>query len=148
VIYTYADLCRLAERSRHPLGGVQSAPVPETPAPAPARPPTPLIIDGAYAKAEALLLRHLDDTQRAQYAAHGWFEVQVETRCYRIRQGISGNVSLRDPQTREPTRIYCIHPRLSVPTPDVMLAQLLTLRYDEARFLRIANASEPHRRVA
>jgi hypothetical protein len=97
--------------------------------------------ESAEAKAEALLLRHLDAVQRQQYRQWSWFEVVVSGHVYRIERGYAGNVTVRDPLTRRAQRRYCIHGPVELPVPDQMLSQLLLVRNNEQEFLRIANVS-------
>lgn len=92
-------------------------------------------------RATALLLAHLDDTQRQTYQAAGYFDVRTDDgqRTYRLSQGTIHNVALLDPVRERPQRTYCAHPAADLPVPDVLLAQKLALEADEAGFLRVAN---------
>jgi hypothetical protein len=99
----------------------------------------------ARQKAQALLEQHLDEAQRAQLRANGFFELTAiskngERRRYRIHRGRHGNVRRLDEQGREVKR-YCIHPMIACPDEDTMLTQKLWLENDEELFLRTANAS-------
>lgn len=93
--------------------------------------------EAATARARNLLLAHLSPAQRDSLARLGHFDVQVEGRTYRIRQGTHGNVRLLD-AGRE-VRSFCAQPD-GVPAEDAMLAQKLMIETDEAAFLRVANA--------
>lgn len=93
----------------------------------------------ARKKAKALLVAELTEQQRDQLNEMAAFLVETEEgRRYRIKNGWSGNVEELDEDGRVIAR-YCIHPRLSVPHEDNMLAQKLMLETDEAAFQRIAN---------
>lgn len=88
-------------------------------------------------RARELLCRSLTPAQRQSLDEHGFFDLNVGGRHYRIRQGTHGNVRLIQDE-REVTS-YCIQPD-GVPAEDAMLAQKLLLETDEPSFLRIANA--------
>jgi len=91
----------------------------------------------AEARAEAVLLAILNPEQAAQYKANGWFETEVNDSTYRIHRARSMNVERV--VEGKPTHKYCAHPGDMTPDEDVMLAQLLMLQTDEARFLSTAN---------
>ncbi len=95
----------------------------------------------AEARAEAFLLTHLDDAQRATYEAARYFDVLSDdgARTYRLYKGVSGNVKLLEVETGRAQRSYCAHPREDLPVADVVLAQKLMLEYAEDEFLRIAH---------
>lgn len=93
--------------------------------------------DRAGAKARRLLLENVSEAQRQSLEAHGYFDVPVNGRTYRIHQGTHGNV--RRLENGVETVSLCAQP-LGVPACDAMLAQKLMLETDEAAFLRIANA--------
>lgn len=105
----------------------------------------------AKAKAEQLLLEHLDENQKEEYRNVRAFKVVSADgqRVYKIREGWAGNVDLVSPEGKVLKR-YCIHPDIACPVQDNMLAQKLLLETDEQAFIRIANASDPitGRRVA
>lgn len=94
--------------------------------------------EAAEARAEALLLEHLSEEQRADYRKHRHFVVHGRRARYRIRYGRSGNVDVVNRDGRISHR-YCAHPEECVPNPDTMLAQKLMLESDEDAFARIAN---------
>ena len=98
--------------------------------------------EAAAKRAEELLLMHLDDVQRRQYEELGYFETTVDDRVYRINKGRAMNVELID--GGKPKFKYCALPRDYAPAEDVMLAQLLMLQTDEARFLATANRTVLH----
>jgi hypothetical protein len=93
--------------------------------------------DGATMRAEELLFLHLSDAQRGQYEKDGYFETIVNDRRYRINKGRAMNVELIEDGKAKFK--YCALPRDYTPAPDVMLAQLLMIESDEARFLATAN---------
>ena len=88
-------------------------------------------------RARELLCRSLTREQRQSLGEHGYFDLNVGGRHYRIRQGTHGNVRLLN--GGQEVTSYCIQPN-GVPTEDAMLAQKLLLETDEPSFLRIANA--------
>lgn len=90
-------------------------------------------------KAEKLLVEHLTPPQRESLRTHGYFDVQVAGKTYRIRRGQHGNVRLLDGAREKYS--YCIQPEGYCPDADAMLAQKFLLENDEAAFLRIANRS-------
>ena len=92
----------------------------------------------AEQRARQLLLIALDRDQRRDLARYDYFYTNVGPRRYKIAKGRSGNVHLVDREGNELVR-YCAHPSEMVPDYDTMLAQLLTLRHNEAGFLAIAN---------
>jgi len=98
--------------------------------------------DAAAKRAEELLLLHLSDEQCRQYAEHGYFETTVDDRVYRINKGRAMNVELMEGD--KPKFKYCALPKDYAPAEDVMLAQLLMLQTDEAKFLATANRTVLH----
>lgn len=88
--------------------------------------------------AENLLLSVLDEQQRRDWAERGCFYVRVGPRRYRIRRGRVGNIDLVDEQGETLER-YCAHPQQAVPDADTAVAQMLHLKYDEQRFIGLAN---------
>jgi hypothetical protein len=96
--------------------------------------------DAADKRAERLLLQFLSSDQEVQYRASRYFEVLSKDgmRRYRIRRGWAGNVTVIDPKGREVEQL-CIHPNVSVPPEDNLLAQKLLLEADEEKFRRTAN---------
>ena len=90
----------------------------------------------ASKRARSLLVANLTREQRAQYEKHGYFDVQVDGKTYRINQGTHGNVAQVD--DKGPIERYCVQPD-GVPTEDAMLAQLLALRHAPHEFFAKAN---------
>ncbi len=98
--------------------------------------------EAAATRAEALLREHLDAEQQGQLERDQAFLVSLTTgRRYRIQRGQQGNVFELDAQGRR-VRKFCIHPDLSIPVADSMLAQKLMLEHDEVSFRMIANITE------
>jgi hypothetical protein len=96
-----------------------------------------IVENAAKARAEKLLTEHLTPAQREQLLAHGYFDVLVSGKTYRINRGFAGNVHLLD--GRKAVSRFCIHPSERVPDADAMLSQKLLLEANEAEFIRIAN---------
>jgi hypothetical protein len=98
----------------------------------------------AQRRAKRLLQDCLTKDQRESYEKHGFFDVVVQGKTYRIRQGTHGNVKLlgadKEGKVRE-VRSFCIQPG-GVPDEDAMLSQKLLLEANEGEFLRIANARD------
>lgn len=106
----------------------------------------------AQRRARALLVQHLTPEQRRTYEQHAYFDVDVNGKTYRVRQGTHGNVRLLERAKvspaifatvpAEPPLIekvsFCAQPS-GVPAEDAMLAQKLMLESDERKFLEIAN---------
>jgi len=92
----------------------------------------------AKVRAKKLLQDHITKEQRESLEKHGFFEVVVAGKTYRIRQGTHGNVRLIE--NGKEVKSFCIQPNY-VPDEDAMLAQKLLLETDEASFLKIANAT-------
>lgn len=102
--------------------------------------------EAAIAAAEELLREHLDPVQLQSYESLQHFLVNAPSgRTYRIRKGISGNVDVLDKHGDIAGR-YCIHPDISVPPQDNMLAQKLFIEHDEPAFRRIGNYT-PRREI-
>jgi hypothetical protein len=101
----------------------------------------------AEARATALLLSVLPEDQKEPYRLTGVFEI-IGSRGgrYRIRRGVAGNIDWLDEHGNRGGSLCC-HPPMHganwVPTPDVMLAQMLALQCDEADFVRVANGPRP-----
>lgn len=105
------------------------------------RPPTysQLQVNSAAAKARTLLLSVLSPEQRAEYTKSKTFIVRGNAGgLYRITHGRIGNVIVLNAADFKPTHALCAHPD-GVPIEDVLVAQLLHLRDDEAAFGRVAN---------
>lgn len=111
----------------------------------------------ARARAEETLRAVLDPEQWESWQREQRFELITQSgQRYRIRRGVSGNVRLiEDGEERE---ALCAHPPTVVldeegryvgtmPTEDVVIAQVLALRTDEEAFRRTANIT-PMRRAA
>jgi hypothetical protein len=98
----------------------------------------------AEKRADELLHELLDDQQWAAWLKDHHFDVDgSDGGHYQIRKGHAGNVSQLDDQGRRVASL-CIHPNMNtdqgrLPETDAVIAQLLTLRTDEAEFRRIAN---------
>lgn len=93
----------------------------------------------AKENAKKLLLSVLDDEQKKDWAKDGHFYLHVGAHKYRIKRGRAGNVELVDPQTNEPLERYCAHPIQAVPDEDTAVAQMMYLKFDEKRFIGLAN---------
>lgn len=92
-------------------------------------------------RAEALLVEHLNDVQRAEYAAHGQFHIVGSSgRRYCIRHGRMHNVFAVNEAGLEVIE-FCGHVGDDVHNADNLLAQKLMIEHDENRFREIANAS-------
>lgn len=107
--------------------------------------------------ARGLLLEHLNETQRATYLKNGWFIVQggKSGRRYVIRdndRSRAGNVDVlamsEDAWPPNPYEVckddfvverMCCHISLPLPHCDHLLAQKVTLEFDEDAFVRTAN---------
>lgn len=87
------------------------------------------------ARARQLLLRVLDPAQRDEFLQYGYFTVHVpDWGCFRISPRTTFNV------LNVQTGIaYCAGPDITVPLPDLMLAQKLILENEPRRFFRVAN---------
>lgn len=87
-------------------------------------------------RAMTLLYTHLTHIQRRQLASRQNFEVKGEKLTYVINS--SGGVN-----TKNPSGIFCVHPKRSssgsIPGADQALALKLMIETDEAEFLRVAN---------
>jgi hypothetical protein len=99
----------------------------------------------AREKAEAILRECLNPRQQEELSLHGHFHLETiaqsgERRRYRIERGRSQNVKQVTPEGRI-LKTLCMHPVMSVPDADTMLAQKLYLEGAEDEFLSIANHS-------
>jgi hypothetical protein len=96
----------------------------------------------ADARAVDLLVSLLPPEQVDVYRQHGHFEiVGSHGTLYRINTGVSGNVEWITPDGEVGGQL-CAHPTMAeswLPTPDVMLSQMLALLTDEPEFVRLAN---------
>lgn len=96
----------------------------------------------ANERAGEFLSQHLSPSQRETFLKNGWFIVEggkSKTR-YRIRGNtLMANVDVLDNKDKVTHRL-CAHPRLEAcPVADHLLAQKMTLEFDEDSFLRTAN---------
>lgn len=92
----------------------------------------------AEERAEKLLVENLDEEQRQAYRDRKVVPIATARAKYLIKKGKVGNVVRLNDQGREAER-FCVHPITDMPDQDVMLAQLLWLRWCEDDFLRVAN---------
>jgi hypothetical protein len=98
----------------------------------------------AAARAEEILRLLLDDQQWASWRVYEQFTITTPAgNRYRIRRGVSENVYLLD-DTGEIVETLCAHPERmgddgQLPVEDVVIAQVLALRADEAGYRRVAN---------
>lgn len=84
----------------------------------------------AAERAEALLLEHLDETQKGSYLSTGSFICvgSVTGDLYTIKKGRSINIEVNG-------RKACIVPESYLPTADIMLGQKFIIELEEAVFL-------------
>lgn len=95
----------------------------------------------AAQRATALLVRCLDEAQRAEFQRTRGFTLTAPSgRRYRITFGATANIDMVS-DTGEIVCRLCARP-LEVPVPAVMLAQKLMLETQEAEFLRVAARHE------
>lgn len=95
----------------------------------------------AAQRATALLVRCLDDAQRAEFQRTRGFTLTAPSgRRYRITFGATANIDMVSNSGEILCRL-CARP-LEVPVPAVMLAQKLMLETQEAEFLRVAARHE------
>lgn len=100
----------------------------------------------ARCRAERLLRRHLDESQRRELRREAYFVVISADgeRRYRIYRGLSGvrNIERTDADNRRLATL-CAHPACSMPDADILLAQKLMLEdpVAEREFLALANVS-------
>ena len=97
----------------------------------------------AEKRATRLLLRYLRPGQRVEYNTHSRFHERAPSgRLFRVTYGRQHNIFLCDREAPERfTRELCVLPEggLELPVPDVMLWQLLQIRYYEAAMWDAAN---------
>jgi hypothetical protein len=89
----------------------------------------------AEARAMQLLLRVLRPAQRQEFLRYGYFIVDAPC-CGRFQilpRSVFNVLSM------ETGIAYCAAPDITVPIPDLMLAQKLLLENDPARFFQVAN---------
>jgi hypothetical protein len=96
----------------------------------------------AVVKAKALLHSLLDAQQRQQLERDRFFEFVSQTgRRMRMKHGYSRNIDVLGEDGKR-VQTLCAHPRDWELVPeDHMVAQLLTLRHNEAAFMQVANRS-------
>lgn len=122
-------------------GAIYQAGIPQAPVAPGLWQTSPEVIE-AQKTAEALLLRHLNDEQKASWGKHKGFWVTAKSgRRYWLDgqrpRGISED---------GPPQSFCIHGMdengIPLPKGDQILAQKLLIETDEERFLKTANASK------
>ena len=80
----------------------------------------------------------MTEEERKAYAERKVIPITSKSgRLYHVKRGVAGNV-FRIENGKEVER-YCIHPVENVPEEDVMLGQMLWLKWCEEDFLRLAN---------
>lgn len=97
-------------------------------------------MEAVRTKSRELLLSHLTAAQRKTFEDNKWFIIKGgRTRqTYRIRDaGHAGNIDVM--QGSKVSHRLCCHCDHSIPVYDNMLAQKITLEYDESTFLQLAN---------
>jgi hypothetical protein len=88
-------------------------------------------------RAATLLVRCLDDAQRAEFRRMRAFTVRSQSgRRYRISYSATANIDVLDAKGEVLYRL-CARP-LYIPVPAIMLSQKLMLETQEAEFLRVA----------
>lgn len=93
----------------------------------------------ATAKALDLLKKTLSIVQSEELAAHGHFHVVTKDGgTYRLYLAAGHNVEKI--QDGKPVKRFCLVTKITVPTPDKVLAQKLLLEGDPETFLKTANA--------
>ena len=104
---------------------------------------SPKEVESAEAKARALLLSFLDFDQKEKFEKDRSFVMVGKSgRRFRINWGRVGNIELLRAEGEVWQERYCVHPiDGALPTPDVMLGQMLALAHDDEATLRIANLS-------
>jgi len=104
---------------------------------------SPKEVESAEAKARALLLSFLDFDQKEKFEKDRSFVMVGKSgRRFRINWGRVGNIELLQAEGEVWQERYCVHPiDGTLPTPDVMLGQMLALAHDDEATLRIANLS-------
>lgn len=92
----------------------------------------------ANERAAELLLTYLDDDQKRTWRENNVIDLVSEgKKRYRIKRGVSHNVTELNEHGKEVVS-YCAHPD-GVPVDDVVLTQILALKYAEDHFLKVAN---------
>lgn len=100
-------------------------------------------IEKARDRAKTLMRDNLTPVQREALDKHGWFLVEggKSGKLYRVRaDSYAGNIYELDDKRREVAR-YCVHAHPEIPFYDHLLAQALSLRYDEDHIIGRANCT-------
>lgn len=101
------------------------------------------LVQVAESKARQLLYEFLDDTQKEMLEKYEYFLVLGKSgKLYRLRPGRVGNIDQIGLDGCVETR-WCVHPDTKLPSCDDLVAQLLHLRTDDEKLLRVANRMEP-----
>jgi hypothetical protein len=96
--------------------------------------------DPAEQRANALLRRFLSKKQLSQLEEYGYFEqVGADGLLYRLWHGSHRSIELVE--GGEVVKTLCIHPRITVPTGDVVLAKKLLVQGDTQRLYKVANVT-------
>jgi hypothetical protein len=115
--------------------------LPDTPEQAAAKAARAAKLEVVSQKAEQLLLSHLTEPQRRSWLEHKFIDVRSETgKRYRLKPG-HGHVYLLGDGDME-LRRYCANgsdPGGALPDCDNIFVQMMTLKFDERAFLRVAN---------
>jgi hypothetical protein len=93
-------------------------------------------------RAKQILVSVLTKEQQEQFEKERHFELQVNSRLYRVRPG--SRVERLDPKTKQILSYFCIHEEAGhdLPSEDRALGQKLLLEANEQEFLRIANETK------
>lgn len=95
----------------------------------------------AETKAKSLMRDNLTPMQREALEKHGWFLVEggKSKKLYRVHaRGYAGNIYELDDKMKEVVRL-CVHAPSDIPLGDQLLAQALSLRFDEDHIIAKAN---------
>ena len=96
-------------------------------------------IEAASARARDLLISQLTPAQHLEFTQRETVTIQGKLGRYRLRKAIAANIDVIDKRGRVLRRL-CAHPEDSqLPREDIMLAQLIHLRFNETEFLSRAN---------
>lgn len=104
--------------------------------------------EAADKRAMELLHENLSATQRKALKKHGWFLVEggKSGKTYQIKGNkCAGNIAELD--GKEIVARYCVHASYEIPLGDQLLAQAMSIRWDEEHLLSRANKT-PVRRAA
>jgi hypothetical protein len=94
----------------------------------------------AAKRAMELLRENLSKKQREALDKNGWFLVEggKSKKTYRIQgDRCAGNIT--ELEGEQAVARYCVHASYEIPLGDQLLAQAISLRYDEEYLLKIAN---------